>query len=99
MKVFIYACVLAAIIAMMLLITSTSYAAEKNWSIVVKDSKSSEEVRTNDECVELNINKGKTILKVCACGSVEVQEYKEVVKNKDNTFSPGVLYYNGNVLR
>lgn len=95
MKVFIYVCVLVAVVCL----SSISNAAEKNWSIVVKDSKSSEEVRTNDECVELNINKGKTILKVCACGSVEVQEYKEVVKNKDNTFSPGVLYYNGNVLR
>ena len=81
------------------LLAGPAVSAEKNWSIVVKDSKSTEEVRTNDECVELNINKGKTVLRVCTCGSVEVQEYKEVVKNKDNFQSISSVYWNnGQVL-
>jgi len=47
----------------------------------VKVGKSTIDVK--DECVVIDIN-AKTQVKVCKCGSVAVQEWKEVVKNKDD---------------
>lgn len=56
----------------------------------VKVGKSTIDVK--DECVVIDIN-AKTQVKVCKCGSVSVQEWKEVVKNKDNTAS----YFSGSI--
>jgi hypothetical protein len=46
-----------------------------------------------NECVTLDLN-GKTQIKVCKCGSVAVQEWKEIVPNKDTvTWSSGSSSY------
>ena len=63
------------------------------WAWDVKVDKSS--IAVKEECVVIDVN-GKTQIKVCKCGSVSVQEWKEVVKNKDpnNTiqFNEGTTY-------
>lgn len=40
------------------------------------------------ECVIIDINE-KTQIKACKCGSVAVQEWKEIVPNKDSSY----IYY------
>lgn len=37
------------------------------------------------ECIVIDIN-AKTQIQVCKCGSVSVQEWKEIVRNKDTSY-------------
>lgn len=65
------------------------------WEVKVKDgakTKPGSEVTMNalSECVFIDIN-SKTQIKVCKCGSVSVQEWKEIVPNKEQN---GVLILN-----
>lgn len=69
-----------------LFIVSTAFAAEKEkpWSVKINESKIV--TYPGEDCVTIDVN-GKTTLRVCKCGSVDVLDYKNVVPNKDNVWA------------